>query len=61
VPTIAKGDFGLGLPIAKAIAEAHGGTLELRSMPNQGTTAILTIPPERVIVSDTEEAWAELA
>ncbi len=47
----ADGDFGLGLPIAKAIAEAHGGTLELRSMPRQGTTAILTVPPERVIVT----------
>lgn len=50
-PAPAKGFLGLGLPISKAIAEAHGGTLELRSMPSHGTTAILTIPPERVIVT----------
>jgi len=49
-PQHAKGDFGLGLPIAKAIVEAHGGTLELRSMPSQGTSATVTMPPERVIV-----------
>ena len=55
-PSIAKGDFGLGLPIAKAIAEAHGGTLELRSMPNEGTTAILTMPPERVILAQVDAA-----
>ncbi len=55
-PSQRKGNLGLGLPIAKAIAEAHGGTLELRSMPGQGTTAILTIPPERVIVSQEHAA-----
>ena len=42
--------MGLGLLSAKAIAEAHGGTLELRSMPDQGTTALLVLPPERVVV-----------
>ena len=52
----AKGHLGVGLPIAKAIAEAHGGALELRSMPSQGTTAVLTIPPERVIVSQEDAA-----
>lgn len=40
--------IGYGLLIAKAIAEAHSGTLELRSMPGQGTTALLVLPPERV-------------
>lgn len=39
---------GIGLPIAKAIAEAHGGTLEVRSMPNSGTSATLVIPADRV-------------
>ncbi|MEQ1612458.1 MAG: response regulator [Hyphomicrobiaceae bacterium] len=42
------GHFGYGLLIAKAIAEAHSGSLELRSMPEQGTTALLVLPPERV-------------
>ena len=34
---------GLGLPIARRLAEAHGGSLELRSGPG-GTTAILMLP-----------------
>lgn len=40
--------MGFGLLFAKAIAEAHGGMLELRSMPDQGTTVLMTLPPERV-------------
>ncbi|MEQ8823313.1 MAG: response regulator [Filomicrobium sp.] len=39
---------GVGLMLAKAIAESHGGSLEIRSMPNQGTSAMLVIPAERV-------------
>ncbi len=34
---------GLGLPIARRLAEAHGGSLELKS-DSSGTTAILTLP-----------------
>jgi len=34
---------GLGLPIARRLAEAHGGSLELRSG-STGTTAVLTLP-----------------
>jgi len=34
---------GLGLPIARRLAEAHGGSLELKSGPS-GTTAILMLP-----------------
>ena len=35
---------GLGLAIAMAIAEAHGGTLEVDSAPGQGTTMHLLLP-----------------
>ena len=35
---------GLGLPIARALALAHGGQLELHSEPGQGTRARLTLP-----------------
>ena len=35
---------GLGLPLARQIVEAHGGTLELLSEPGQGTAAIVTLP-----------------
>ncbi|MGP1394434.1 MAG: ATP-binding protein [Inquilinaceae bacterium] len=39
---------GLGLPLVKAFAECHGGRLRLNSRPGQGTTAIVTFPPNRV-------------
>ena len=35
---------GLGLPIARALAELHGGTVELRSEPGHGTTFVVSIP-----------------
>ena len=35
---------GLGLPLARQLIEAHGGTLELMSEPGQGTTAIIELP-----------------
>lgn len=44
----ASGRAGFGLPLAKAVAQAHHGSLELRSMPGQGTTVLFTLPPDRV-------------
>jgi len=38
------GGTGLGLSIVRGIARAHGGTLRLSSIPNQGTTVTLTLP-----------------
>lgn len=35
---------GLGLSIAKWIAETHNGSIELRSRPGQGTTVIVRLP-----------------
>jgi signal transduction histidine kinase len=35
---------GLGLFIARSIAEAHGGTLDVRSAPEEGATFTLVIP-----------------
>ncbi|ACL66472.1 histidine kinase [Anaeromyxobacter dehalogenans 2CP-1] len=43
----ATGGVGLGLPLARRIAEAHGGTLTARSTPGEGTTLTLTIPGVR--------------
>ena len=41
---------GLGLPLAKSLAELHGGTLEIASAPNRGT-AITVRFPARCVVS----------
>ena len=38
------GGFGLGLSLARSIAEAHGGRLELASEPGKGTRATLVLP-----------------
>jgi signal transduction histidine kinase len=35
---------GLGLPIARALVEAHGGQLHLASTPGKGTTATIRLP-----------------
>lgn len=39
---------GLGLPIAKTLVEAHGGSLGIESVPGEGTTVTVRLPPEAV-------------
>jgi signal transduction histidine kinase len=39
-----NGGVGLGLPIARSTARAHGGDIELASKPGGGVTAIVTLP-----------------
>lgn len=40
----AGGGYGLGLAIAKKIAEAHGGHIEVKSTPGKGSSFIVRLP-----------------
>jgi signal transduction histidine kinase len=47
VPGTSAGGAGLGLPIARKIVEAHGGTIGVDSTPGQGARFYFTVPKER--------------
>lgn len=46
--------LGLGLFISRQLAEAHGGTLTVRSKPGEGSTFIFTLPRQAEEKVDTE-------
>ncbi len=39
---------GLGLAIVKHLVMAHGGDLQIESVPGQGTSVRLTLPAETI-------------
>lgn len=43
---------GLGLSLAKALTERHGGTLSIESQRDVGTTVLIHLPPGRTILLD---------
>lgn len=42
-----KGGYGLGLSIAAAITQRHGGKIAVRSTVQEGTAFTVTLPPEK--------------
>ncbi len=44
-----EGGSGLGLPIVKGLTSLHGGKMELRSKPRQGTEVRVTFPRKRIM------------
>jgi signal transduction histidine kinase len=47
---------GLGLPLAKSLAQLHGGTLHVESVLNKGTTVTVRFPAWRVTAAGVEAA-----
>jgi signal transduction histidine kinase len=45
---------GLGLPLAKALVELHGGTLTLKSTVGAGTEVKIALPPERLATAPSD-------
>ena len=40
---------GLGLPIAKALVELHGGHIDIVSTKNEGTSVAVMLPPRHLV------------
>ncbi len=48
---------GLGLPIAKALFELHGGSLEIASVKDKGTEVVVTLPSRHTVsVAEARDA-----
>jgi len=51
---------GLGLPLARRLAELHGGSLRVDSWKGRGTHVTVVLPPERVLAAAAAPAAAEI-
>ena len=53
---------GLGLPIAKALVQLHGGSLEINSAKSMGTEVLITLPSRlRVTATNTAAGLGAVA
>jgi two-component system cell cycle sensor histidine kinase PleC len=52
---------GLGLPLARRLAELHGGSLHVSSQKGKGTTVTVTLPASRTVVETTTTTGLETA
>ena len=52
---------GIGLAVADEIVKLHGGTLNIDSILNEGTTVTITLPIEAVTYTDEKEVHDEEA
>ena len=50
---------GLGLPIARALVELHGGSLAIQSRPNEGTEVAIFLPAAHLVSVATREPVEE--
>jgi signal transduction histidine kinase len=58
----ARGDgVGLGLSIVRSVAEAHGGSVEVRARPSGGLIARVSLPARRDAKTDTEFTQGDYA
>lgn len=53
-PHLSQHGTGLGLPLAKKLAELHGAKFLIRSAPRQGTTITIVFPADRTAISRKE-------